>query len=228
MKALLARDVRMLAPYSWLIIGGHVLFAANGAMGPELLFWINVALALGYTVGLAVIDWRFEADRFVAALPTERRQIVRARFVGAVAAGTAGTGLWVAYASILARILPDHLGWPERDGMWTTAEGVATFFVLAVGLAVAFLPFVFGLGLGRGILAFVTAVAVVAAASVGLGAGIGGRAGTLPSQALREGLASAVAGAGPLLGWLGIFAGLAALAWASMRLSILGYERRDL
>jgi len=228
MRALLARDLRMLAPYWWLIIPGHVLFAANGTMGPELLFWINVALALLFTVCLAVIDWRFEADRFVAALPTERSRIVRARFAGAVAAGAAGTGLWVVYASILSRIFPDRLGWMDHASMWTSAEGVGVFFGLVVGLVVVFLPFVFSFGLGRGMLGFVAAVLVVATAAAGLAAGIAEPAGTLPSEALREALASVISGAGPLFGWLGLFTGLAVLTWASMRVSILGYERRDL
>jgi hypothetical protein len=228
MRALLARDVRMLAPYWWLIIPGHLLFAANGTLGPELLFWINVVLTLLYTVCLAVIDWRFEADRFVAALPTDRSNIVRARFAGAVAAGAVGTGLWVGYASILARVFPDRLGWTEQAFMWTTAEGIGVFFVLAMGLSVVFLPFVFSFGLGRGVSAFVAAVVVVSAAAVGWLVGAVEPAGALPSQALREGLASVISDVGPVLGWSAVLAVLVAFTWASMRVSVLGYDRRDL
>lgn len=228
MRALLARDLGLLTPYWWLIVPGHVLFAANGAIGPELLFWINVALAVSYTVGLTVIDWRFEADRFVASLPAGRSQVVRSRFVGALVAGAVGTGLWVVYGSILSRVLPDSLPWHEQAGMWTTAEGMAAFFILVVGVVSVFLPLVYSLGLGRGIWAFLAVLVLAAAGIAAWVAGRSGPSGTLPSQALRETLASAVSSVGPALGWVAVLVGLAAFVGVLMRLSILGYERRDL
>ncbi len=112
--------------------------------------------------------------------------------------------------------------------MWTSLGGVTVFFVAAIGLALLLLPLVFGFGLGRGIWGFVIATLVLAAVAARVVAGEATSGTLLPSQALREALESRITAAGPTFGWSALYGGLALLAWASLRLSIHGYRRRDL
>ena len=45
MPALVVKDLRVLRPWWWLILPGHVLFAANGIVSPEVFFGMNAGLA---------------------------------------------------------------------------------------------------------------------------------------------------------------------------------------
>ncbi len=228
MKALIRKDLRLLAPYWWLILPGHVLFSANGVISPEFLFWIGVVLAAFFTVGLAIIDWRFEADRFVAALPVDRDTQVMARYVGAIGAAVLGTVLYVAYGSVILAVFPDRLGWRDGAGAWNSAEGIAVFFLVTAGLVLVVLPFLFRLGLVRGIWGFGFVALAVMAVTMSLASGNIGAGTEAPSRAIVDALAAFVDEQGAALAWTFVLAALIALTWLSARLSIAGLRRREL
>ncbi len=225
MKALIRKDLRLLAPYWWLILPGHVLFSANGVISPEFLFWIGVALAASFTVGLAVIDWRFDADRFVAALPVDRPAQVRARYVGAIGAAVLGTALYVAYGSVIVAAFPARLGWRTGAGAWNSPEGIAVFFLVAAALVLILLPLLFRLGLVRGIWSFGFVALAVMAVAISRVSNAGAEA---PSQALVEELAVFVDDRGAAVAWPLVLASLMGLIWLSARLSIAGFRSREL
>jgi hypothetical protein len=228
MRALIVKDLRLLAPYVWLILGGHALFSANGAISPELLFWINVAMAAFYTVGLAIIDWRFEADRFVASLPVGRSTVVWARYLGGIGAAALGTGLYLSWGALFGSILPARLGWREGAATWSSPEGIAVFFLTATALMLLFLPFMYRFGLGRGVWGFVLAAGIGAAVAIPVLTAIAEPGTRAPSQMLGDVLRSVETDLGPALAWTAAFGAMATLTWLSARLSILGYRRRDL
>jgi hypothetical protein len=60
-RALLLKDLRLLRPYWWLIVPGHVLIGANGIVRPETFFAMNVVLACAYTFGLLLVEWKHGA-----------------------------------------------------------------------------------------------------------------------------------------------------------------------
>lgn len=224
MKALIRKDLRLLAPYWWLILPGHVLFSANGVISPEFLFWIGVALAASFTVGLATIDWRFDADRFVAALPVDRVTQVRARYVGAISAGILGTVLYVIYGSLVVAVFPARLGWADGAGAWNSAEGIAVFFLVTAALILVLLPFLYWLGLVRGIWGFGFVALAAMAVTISLVSSGGGA----PSRALVDALAALVDNQGAAVAWTSVLASLMVLTWLSARLSIAGFCRREL
>jgi hypothetical protein len=228
MRALIRKDLRLLAPYWWVILAGHVVFSANGVISPEFLFWIGVVLAVLFTVGLAIIDWRFEADRFVAALPVDRAQQVRARYVGAMGAVALGTVLYVAYGSVIVAVFPARLGWGDGAGPWNSAEGIAVFFLVTAALALVLLPFLYGLGLVRGIWGFGFVALAVMAVTISLVSGGAGTGTDAPSRAIVDALAAFVDEQGAVLAWTLVLASLMAITWLSMRLSIAGLRRREL
>jgi len=226
MKALIRKDLRLLAPYWWLILPGHVLFSANGVISPEFLFWIGIVLAASFSVGLAIIDWRFDADRFVAALPVDRAEQVRARYIGAIGAAVLGTALYVAYGSVIVAAFPARLGWGDGAGAWNSPEGIAVFFLVAAALVLILLPFLFRLGLVRGIWSFGVVALVLLAVTISL---VSNAAATeAPSRALVEELAAFVDNQGAVLAWAAVLASLMVLMWLSVRLSVAGLRRREL
>jgi hypothetical protein len=228
MRALIRKDLRLLAPYWWLIVAGHVLFSANGVISPEFLFWIEVALAAAVPVGLAIIDWRFDADRFVAALPVDRADQVRSRYVGALGAAVLGTVLYVAYGSVIVAAFPARLGWSDGAGPWNSAEGIAVFFLVTAALALFLLPFLYGLGLVRGIWGFGLVALAVMAVTIPLVSGNTGTGTAAPSRALVDALAAFVDEQGAVLAWTLVVVALLSLTWLSARLSIAGLRRREL
>jgi len=228
MRALIRKDLRLLAPYWWLILAGHVLFSANGVISPEFLFWIGVVLAAFYTVGLAIIDWRFEADRFVAALPVDRAQQVKARYVGALGAAALGTALYVAYGSVIVALFPARLGWSDGAGPWNSAEGVAVFFLAVAALVLVLLPFLYGLGLVRGIWGFGFVALAVMAVTISLVSRNAATGTDAPSGAAVDALVALVDERGAVVVWTLVVAALMSLTWLSARLSIAGLRRREL
>lgn len=228
MKALIRKDLRLLAPYWWLILLGHALFSANGVISPEFLFWIGVGLAASFTIGLAIIDWRFDADRFVAALPVDRAAQVRARYVGAIGAVVLGTVLYVAYGSAIVAAFPARLGWRNGAGAWNSPEGIAVFFLAAAALVLVLLPFLFRLGLVRGIWSFGFVALALIAVTISLVSGSAAAGAEAPSRALVDALTTFVGDQGAVLAWTLVLASLMGLIWLSARLSIAGFRRREL
>lgn len=215
MTGLILKDLRVLRPWWWLIVPGHLLFAANGVLSPETFFGMNVALALAFTLGLLILEWRQDADRFVASLPVTRGDMVRARYAGALGAAVVATVAYAAYGSLLLGFATERLlqRWPGPRG-WESTQGLAVFFLTVWLLTVAYLPFYFRSGLAKGTWLFLGSVGAGAVAVAAL---------------LRwRGLSSSVGeGASGFTVLVAMAAG-ALLGWASLRLSVRFYERRDL
>jgi hypothetical protein len=229
--ALLAKDLRLLRPWAWLIVPGHAVFAVNGVFSPEVFFWTNAALAAAVTVVLLTIEWRFDAERFVASLPVSRADVVKARYAGAVAAALVATPLYGLYGHALAAVGRDRLLriWSGHAPGWESWEGFLAFFLVVSLVSFAFLPLHFRLGLGRGSAVFgASALTLALLGSLASRSVAGGGSGALPGEALRTGLGRLSLAWGP---WVTIAAALAATAAAgalSCLLSVRSYERRDL
>jgi hypothetical protein len=230
--ALLAKDLRLLRLWAWLIVPGHALFAANGIFSPELFFWTNAILAVAVTVVLLAIEWQSSAERFVASLPVSRVDVVRARYAGALVVALVATPLYRLYGHALTAIGRDRLLriWSGATPGWESWEGCLALFLVVTLASFAFLPLHFRLGLGRGSAVF-AASALTLALLGGLAlraVGGGNGAGNLPGEALRTGLGRLSAARGPGLTVAIALAATAAVGVLSSLLSVRFYERRDL
>ncbi len=219
MRTLVLKDLRVLRPWWWLIVPGHVLLAANGIVAPQTFFAMNVALAWALTVILLIVDWTREADRFVTSLPVSRDDVVKARYVGALGVTVGGTVLYALYGRVLLVFATERLleRWRGAPG-WESAEGLLAFFLVAWLVSVVYLPFYFRSGLGKGtwlFLASVVPVIVAGALTIRL---------LSPSRTLA-GIAQAVGTPVTLIVGLVL---AAVLGWLSLRLSVRFYDRRDL
>jgi hypothetical protein len=232
---LLARDLRLLAPWVWAIVPAHALFTANGIGSPELFFWMHAALALAITGVLLTIEWRLDAERFVASLPVTRKDVVRARHVGALGTAVVATMLYALYGRATTALAPDRLHriWGYRARGWESWEGCLAFLLVLALLSFAFLPLHFRLGFGRALAVF-TAVAGPLAllafvpALLGRHGGSGGAGPRPPAEALRAALAGLSDSLGPWATTAAVLAAVAGLGALSLHLSVRAYERRDL
>ncbi|MGE5359896.1 MAG: ABC-2 transporter permease, partial [Bacteroidales bacterium] len=223
--------------YWWVILPAHLLWCVQALLVPELDFWMNLAPALGWTAGLAMIEWHYDGDRFVASLPVTRASIVTARYVSGLSVVFVGAALYAAYGHAAAAVAGQRLlaRWPGTPA-WAAADGVAAFLLVGYAILVGFLPFFFrfGLPLGTGLFA-VSAAAVLTVAGLfsslvstpGVSIARSGLA-HLPSGMVRAWLASLSAQWGTAPAAFVIIAGAAACGLVSLRLSVRSYERRDL
>jgi hypothetical protein len=235
MRHLLAKDVRLAMPYVWLIVPAHVLFCAQAFLVPELDFWMNLAIALSWTVVVALLDWRFESDRLLASLPVTRATIVRARYASAVAVVALGAVLYTIYGHAVMAVATTRLAerW-SREPAWASPDGIAAFLLVGYVLLIAFLPFYFRFGLPLGAALFSATAALTISAATALTHLLAGsepaaaRAALTPSEGIRAWLSSLSAWWGPELASLGILAAAVLAGILSVRLSIRFYEGRDL
>lgn len=225
MRHLIAKDVRLVAPYVWLIVPGHVLWCAQAFLVPELYFWLSLAAALAWTVTVLLIEWHLEADRLVASLPVTRAAIVRARYASAFGALALSALLYVVYGHALMAVAGERLaGRWHGAASWSSVDGLAAFVAIGYVLIAGFLPFHFRFGLPFGASLFAVVAALVAAVATAAGAG-GAVTGVPPSEAARQYLSPL------LLSWergLAALAAAAAVGALSLWLSIRFHERRDL
>jgi len=240
MRHLLAKDLRMVAPYAWLIVPGHVLWCAQAFLVPELYFWFGLGAALAWTVALAGIEWQLEADRLLGSLPVTRATIVVGRYVSALGALVLGAALYVLYGFLISAVAAERLaGRWHGTPAWASAAGVAAFFLTGLVLVVTYLPFLFrfGFALGGGLYLAASTTAGLAGVAVtrliqGAGAGATPAATQAaiqsPSEVIRGWISSLAAAWGTLPATLALFAGVALLAAVSVRLSIRFHEGRDL
>jgi hypothetical protein len=229
--ALLAKDLRLLRPWAWLIVPGHAVFAMNGAFSPEAFFWTNAALAAAVTVVLLTIEWRFEAERFVASLPVSRAEVVKARYASALAVALVATPLYGAYGHALNAIGRDRLLhiWSGHAPGWESWEGWLAFFLVVSLVSFAFLPFHFRLGLGRGSAVFAASSLTLALLASVASRSVGGEGpGALPGEALRAGLSRLALAWGTGVTIAAALAATAAAGTLTCLLSVRSYERRDL
>ena len=240
MRHLLARDLRLLAPYWWLIVPGHLLWCAQSFLTPELYFWMSLAAALGWTVAILAIEWSLDTDRFVASLPVTRATSVRARHASALGGLALGALLYNLYGrAIMAVAGGERLERWHDSPAFASADGIVAFLVVGYVLVVGFLPFHFRFGLPLGASLFSASAGVVAFASVAV-AGLDGPAG---HAAAVSGGAPAGGGVSEVIrGWFSLMfdawgSGVAAamlvaaavtLGLVSVWLSVRFYEGRDL
>jgi hypothetical protein len=237
MRHLLAKDVRLVAPYWWVILPAHLLWCVQSLLIPELDFWMNLGAALSWTAALAMIDWHYDSDRFVASLPVPRASIVASRYVSALAAVLLGAALYAFYGHATAAVAAERLlaRWPGTPA-WATSDGLAAFLLVGYAILIGFLPFQFRFGfpLGTGLFAVSAAaglsVAGVLAPVVGSVEVSTGRSelARLPSGTVREWLWLLSTEWGTVPSALVILVVAAALGLVSLRLSVRFYERRDL
>jgi hypothetical protein len=234
MRHLLAKDVRLLAPYFWLIVPVHALYSIQSFLSPEFYFWMNLAAALAWTIAVTAIDWRIDADHLAASLPVTRADIVTARYVSAASGLAAGAILFVLYGHLTMAVASSRVTarW-QGSPSWASADGVAAFLLVGLLVIAVFLPFFFRWGLPLGLSLF-SATAVVALAAV---AALARAAWRSPddareaqswSETLRGWLLALSASWGPWVASLIVIAGAAALGALSLRLSTRFYQRREL
>ena len=240
MRHLLAKDVRLVAPYVWIVVPVHALYSIQAFLNPELYFWMNLGAALAWTAAVTAIEWHLDADHFVAGLPVTRAAIVSARYASALGGVAVGAALFVLYGHVTMAVATERVAahWQGAPS-WATVDGVVAFIAVGYVAVVAFLPFFFRWGLPAGAalfsasaLVFVSAGTVVARAlarTTPAGVVLAGITGSLSwSEAVRGWLLALSALRGPWIAGLVLIAGAAALGAASVRLSIRFYEARDL
>jgi ABC-type Na+ efflux pump permease subunit len=228
--ALLRKDLRLLGPWAWAIVPGHALFAANAIVSPELFFWANAALAGAFTALLLTIEWKLDAERFVASLPVSRAEVVRARYLGALAAAIVAPALYAVYGRALSALAGARLPrvWRGRAAGWESWEGLLALFLVIALVSFAFLPLHFRLGFGKGSGAFAACAVALAAPGLLWLARDTAAARTGPAEALRAGLVGLAETAGPGLTAATVLALVGGLGTLSLRLSVAFYEKRDL
>ena len=219
MRALALKDLRVLRPWWWLIVPGHMLFGANGIVSPQSFFAMNVTLAWAFTVILLLIEWTQDADRFLGSLPVSREDVVRARYAQVLGAAFGATILYVLYGRVLFVFATERLleRWPGTPG-WESVDGLLTFFLTVWLVSVAFLPFHFRWGLGKGSWLFLVCMAAMVVGATALVRWI--------SLSWTLTAVSEVAGTAVTL--IVALALGAVLGWLSLRVSIRFYDRRDL
>jgi hypothetical protein len=226
MRHLLAKDLRLVAPYLWGVVPLHALWCTQSLVSPELYFWTSLVGALAWTVAVIMIEWHFDTDRFVASLPVSREAIVNARYASACCGLAVGATLFVAYGRVAMSLAPEHLirRLPAAPA-WASADGVLAFLGLGFLLLIGFLPFFFRLGfpLGGGLFG---AAAVVAAGAFTAAMRFTPSLGA--SDAVRGWLLSLARAWGVVPALAAVLAAAAALSFVSVRLSVRFYETREL
>jgi hypothetical protein len=240
MRHLLAKDLRLVAPYLWLIVPVHALYSIQALLNPELYFWMNLAAALAWTISVTAIEWHFDADHLVASLPVTRAAIVSARYASALGGLAVAAVLFVLYGHVTVAVPTGRLAaiW-QGSPSWGSIDGVVAFLAVGYVLVVTFLPFFFRWGLPLGATWFSVSAVVVLSAGIALARAA---AQAIPaaqptarsleaaswSEAIRGWLIALSSSWGPLPASLMLVLGAGALGAVSMRLSIRFYERREL
>jgi hypothetical protein len=146
------------------VFGVFVLASLQTFRVDEAFFLLNVALAGALAVYVPVLEWYQESDPMLHSLPITRNAVVVTRYLVAVVAGGVAGLAWSATGRLLLPLLDAGRSTPA---MWTTLEGMLTFFI-SVGLLFAlFFPLLFRFGMGRGAVAFLALSLVLL--SVGYG-----------------------------------------------------------
>ena len=237
---LLAKDVRLVAPYLWIVVPVHALYSIQAFLNPELYFWMSLGAALAWTAAVTAIEWHLDADHFVAGLPVTRAAIVSARYASALGGVAVGAALFVLYGHATMAVAAERVTahWQGAPS-WATVDGVVAFLSIGFVAVAGFLPFFFRWGLPLGAALFVTSAAVAISAGTVVartlsrtttaGEMLAGITGSLSWSDAVRGWLLALSGAwGPWIAALMVCAGAAVLGASSLRLSIRFYEAREL
>ncbi len=219
-SGLIRKDWAVFIPRDRFLVALIYLLAHPMALPAEEVFlWLGIGLAGALTLYVPIIEWHQETDRMLSSLPVRRATVVISRYLSSViACGVAGTA-WVSTGHLLAPLLNAGRTTP---GMWTTFEGILTFFAMAALLIVLFLPLYFRFGMGRGAIAFM-GLSFGLFVLVSLPSGL-----VMPGAAVQAWISAMAASVGP--GWVLflILAGIGVALALSGSLSVRWFERRDL
>jgi len=219
-RGLLRKELAVFIPRDRFLVALVYLLAHPMVLpNEEAFFWLGIGLAGALALYVPTIEWHQETDRMLSSLPLRRTTLVFSRYLSSILACGFAALAWVSTGRILAPLLDAGFTTPA---MWTTFEGILTFFLMAGIMLSLFLPLYFRLGLGRGASVFVGlsfCLFVLASLSSGLVA---------PGHAMQTLVSNLIHRVGP--GWVLflILGGMGALMAASGRLSVGWFERRDL
>jgi len=189
----------------------------------EAFFWLGIGLTGALALYVPIMEWHQETDRMLSSLPVRRATVVISRYISSlIACGVAGVA-WISAGHLLAPLLDTLLdGGRAMPGMWTTFEGILTFFAMAGLLIALFLPLYFWFGMGRGVIVYL-GMSFVLFVLASLPAGV-----VMPRAAVQGWISAMTASVGP--GWVLflILVGIGAAMALSGRLSVRWFERRDL
>lgn len=164
MLTLVRKDIAVVAAFGWLIVWlvgpSYLVPAIAAARTGRVFLWVNVAFAAAAIVSVCLLDARSGADRFIHSLPVTRADVVRARYVTAIALAIIVLGIGAA-AGVLRPLASASSGeaWPR----WLAPDiGLAYVIVMAIIISV-YLPCYFRWGYGAGT---VVAAAVLAGLAI--------------------------------------------------------------
>ena len=219
-SSLLRKDVAVFIPRDRLLVALIYLLAHPMVLPfEEAFFWLGIGLAGALALYVPIIEWHQETDRLLSSLPVRRTAVVCSRYLASViACGVAGIA-WVSTGHLLTPLLDAGRTTP---GMWTTFEGILTFFLMALFLISLYLPLYFRFGIGRGAMVFLgSSFALYVLSCLPSGLVIPGEAVEARISAMTESM-----GAGWVL--VLILAGIGVALAVSGGLSVRWFERRDL
>ncbi len=217
---LLRKDLAVFIPRDRFLIALIYLLAHPMVLPTEeAFFWLGMSLAGALALYVPIMEWHQETDRMLSSLPVRRATLVFSRYLSSVFACVFAGVAWVSTGRLLAPVLDAGRTTP---GMWTTFEGILTFFLIAGLLVALFLPLYFRFGIGQGATVFLgMSFGVYAMASLPSGL-------VMPGADVQARSSAMTASVGP--GWVLflILAGMGAALAVSARLSVGWFERRDL
>ncbi len=117
MLTLVRKDFAVVAAFGWLIVWlvapSYLVPAIAAARTGRVFLWVNVAFAAAAIVSVCLLDARSGADRFIHSLPVRRADVVRARYVTAVALAVIVLGIGAA-AGVIRLLASASAGeaWP--------------------------------------------------------------------------------------------------------------------
>ncbi len=232
MLKLFRTDLTVCAAFLWVVVPLYVITAVTTSRVGGVFFWINVTMACQVLVGVSMLDWKNETERFVLSLPVTRAMAVRARYATAVLIGLSSlaVGTLVGLARGFALAMRGE-PWPR----WMAAD-VGLAFVLVFAFVVAiYLPCYFQWGYGKGVVAAALVLASTIVGSDVLGPFVVGTAvrqaaaagDDLPRGLVAHGVALLASRLGLAAAGIVVLGAAAMMLWLSAQASMRAYQRRE-
>ena len=219
-SSLLRKDLAVFIPRDRFLVALIYLLAHPMVLPTdEAFFWLGIGLAGALALYVPIMEWHQETDRMLSSLPVGRATVVFSRYLSSVLACVFAGVAWISTGRLLAPLLDAGRTTP---GMWTTFEGILTFFLMAGLLIALFLPLYFRFGIGRGATVFL-GMSFGVYALVSLLSGL-----VMPGADVQARISAMTASMGPGWALFLILAGMGAALVVSGRLSVGWFERRDL
>jgi ABC-2 type transport system permease protein len=182
-------------------------------------------------VGVSMLDWKNDAERFVLSLPVTRATAVKARYATAVLIGLASLAVGALVGLSRALVMTARgQPWPR----WMAADvGLAFVFVFAFIVAI-YLPCYFQWGYGKGVVAAALVLASTIVGSDVLGPFVVGTAvrdaaagDDLPRGVVAHGAALLASRHGLAAAGVVVLGAAAVMLWLSAQASMRAYQRRE-